>query len=116
MPEASAHECSRLPEQKAPGESAAGKPHSSLFTKNFGLFLGSTRRREQIWIELGIAISSEARSTVEAGEQFTICGEREKRPAISIHIVFEVEHLGKAGAGRFMFCPGAILVLCADEV
>ena len=50
-----------------------------------------------------------------ATEKLPVGGEGQQGPGVPIHVVFEVEHLGKAGAGDFFLAPGTVLVLVPDE-
>src|SRR5690242_622245 len=49
-------------------------------------------------------------------EQLAISGQSQQRPAIAIHIVFEVEDLGKTGAGDLVFSPGTVGILGANQI
>jgi hypothetical protein len=49
-------------------------------------------------------------------EDFGVSGEGEEGPGVTVHVVFEVEDFGEAGAGGFEFGPGAVGVLGAEEV
>src|SRR5262249_1797598 len=49
-------------------------------------------------------------------QKFAVSGHREQRPAIAVHVVLEIEDFWETCAGCFEFRPGAIRVLCPDQV
>ena len=42
--------------------------------------------------------------------------EREQRPGVAIHVVFQVKHFRKTGAGRLVLGPRAVEILRAAEI
>src|SRR5450755_1259708 len=43
-------------------------------------------------------------------------GEREQRPGVAIHVVFQVKHFRETGAGGLGFRPRAVRILCLHEI
>jgi len=55
-------------------------------------------------------------SRVVAGQHFSVGRQGQQRPAISVHIVFEIKHFRKTGPSRFRFGPRSIGVLCLNQI
>src|SRR2546429_2299973 len=49
-------------------------------------------------------------------QNVSIRRQREQRPGVAIHVVFQIENLRKTGAGRFLLGPGTVFVLRAGEI
>src|SRR5579859_6512980 len=49
------------------------------------------------------------------GKDFAISRQRQQRPAVTVHVVLQIENLWEPCPGSFVFRPGTVLVLLLNE-
>src|SRR5262249_17065402 len=64
------------------------------------------------WCVTGLAVSARDRLV----QKIPIGRQGQKRPAVPVHVVLEIEYLWKSCAGCFVFGPGTIGVLGTDKI
>src|SRR2546423_534936 len=49
-------------------------------------------------------------------QQIPVSGHRQQWPTVSVHVVLQVENFWKPRPGRLVLGPGAVRILCANEI
>jgi hypothetical protein len=64
----------------------------------------------------GGAVDAPGRFGCVGVEQLLVSCQRQERPTVPVHVVLQIEHFRKAGAGDFILAPRAVGILGADQV